>query len=367
MLTARAVRRYATVHSVDSLYQIPKNSTVFSMIQPTGRIHLGNYLGALKSWRTISESDSEGTRYLYGIADLHALTMPADPKKLRSNRYEAMASLIASGLDEKKCILFHQSSIPEHTELNWILTCKTSMGYLSRMTQWKLKSNTNETDNVYEDKILDNVKMGLLSYPVLQAADILIYNSTHVPVGDDQAQHLELTRNVANSFNFEYKTKFFKIPNTLLAKNHKVLSLRNPLKKMSKSDVDQNGSIYITESSDEIAKKIRKSTTDSIQGPITYDTENRPGVSNLVTVLAGIQNKTVDEVVDELSWVKNHKQFKDHVTEVIVDEFKEMRETYNKLTNDLAYLEKISNEGRDKAREIASVNIKRVREIVGLD
>lgn len=363
----RGIRKYATVQSVDNLKNIPKNSTIFSMIQPTGKFHLGNYLGAIKSWKTISESNSEGSKYLYGIADLHAITMPVDAAQLKRNRYEAMASLIASGLDIERCILFHQSSIPEHSELNWVLTCKTSMGHLNRMTQWKLKSSTLETDSIYDDKILEKIKAGLLCYPILQAADILIYNSTHVPVGEDQAQHLELTRSIANSFNHDYKSKFFNVPKTLLARNQKVLSLRNPSKKMSKSDKDQNSCVYITETPEEISRKIRRAITDSIQGPITYDLQNRPGVSNLITIISGITEKSIDETVQELSWVKDHKQLKDYVTEIIVEEFKPKRHMFDQLMTDMSYLQKISNQGRDKAREIASENMNQVRKIVGMD
>lgn len=361
----RHVRNYSTVQSVgDSLMQIPPNSTVFSMIQPTGRFHLGNYLGAIKSWKTISESGSEGSKYIYGIADLHAITMSQDAQQLKQNRYEAMASLIASGLDVEKCTLFHQSSVPEHTELNWVLTCKTSMGHLNRMTQWKLKSGSN---SLYDEKMLDKTKAGLLCYPILQAADVLLYNSTHVPVGEDQAQHLELTRSIANTFNHDYKQDFFTIPRTLLAKNQKVLSLGNPQKKMSKSDLDQNACVYITETPEEIARKIKRAVTDSIQGPITYDVAERPGVSNLITIVSGLTGKSVSETVTDLAWIQNHKQLKDHVTEIIVEEFKPKRHLFDQLMTDKAYIEKISTQGRDKAREIALKNMEKVREIIGMD
>ncbi|KAK6465590.1 mitochondrial tryptophanyl-tRNA synthetase [Scheffersomyces coipomensis] len=356
-----------SVQTIQGIEKFPNNSTIFSLIQPTGKIHIGNYLGAINSWKELSEVESEGTKYLFGTADLHAITQTIDAKILKQYRMEAIASLISSGLNPEKCILFHQSAVPEHSELNWYLTCITSMGMLNRMTQWKSKAHQDQTSSIFEEKVLEQTKAGLLCYPVLQAADILIYKSTHVPVGDDQSQHLELTRNLAQSFNHIYKTKFFPMPKTLLTPAKKILSLRNPLKKMSKSDVDQSSCIYVTESSEEISKKIRKATTDSIQGKIYYDPVGRPGVSNLINIISGLTKKSIDETVVDLQWINDHKQLKDHVTELIVEEFKEKRHMYDQLLNDVAYLDKICQQGRDKAREIASDNIKQIRGIIGLD
>lgn len=365
--TVAITRGYATVQKIASSYKIPDNSTVFSMIQPTGKIHLGNYLGAVKSWKTISESESKGTKYIFGTADLHAITMPVDAKTLKHNRYEAIASLLASGIDNEKCILFHQSSVPEHTELNWYLTCNASLGHLNRMTQWKLKSVQSETSTILDEKVLEKVKAGLLMYPVLQAADVLLYNSTHVPVGEDQVQHLELTRSIAQTFNHTYGTDFFKIPNTLLASSQKVLSLRNPAKKMSKSDADKTSCVYVTDPAEEISKKIRRAVTDSIQGPIYFDPVERPGVSNMITIISGISGKSIEDTVRDLAWIKDHKQLKDHVTEVIVEEFKEKRHMYEELMKDWGYLESVCNSGRDRAREIATDNIAKIRKLIGLD
>ncbi|KAK6201298.1 mitochondrial tryptophanyl-tRNA synthetase [Scheffersomyces amazonensis] len=374
----RSVRAYSStktgsvlstksVQTIQGIEKFPTNSTIFSLIQPTGKIHLGNYLGAIRSWKDLSEIESEGTRYLFGTADLHAITVPKQAQQLKQYRVEAIASLIASGLDVTKCTLFHQSSVPEHTELNWYLTTITSMGMLNRMTQWKSKANQEESSSIFEEKVLEKTKAGLLCYPVLQAADILIYRSTHVPVGDDQSQHLELTRNIASSFNHVFGKDYFPIPKTLLTPAKKILSLRNPSKKMSKSDPDQNSCVYVTESPDEIAKKIRKATTDSIQGKLYYDPEQRPGVSNLINIISGLTRKSIDDTVTDLQWVKDHKQLKDQVTELLVEEFNPKRHLYEQLLNDKPYLDKICREGTDKAREIASVNIGQIRALIGLD
>ncbi|KAK6457034.1 mitochondrial tryptophanyl-tRNA synthetase [Scheffersomyces xylosifermentans] len=357
----------STVQTLDKIESFPENSTIFSLIQPTGNIHLGNYLGAIRGWKELSETESQGSKFIFGIADLHAITLPKEAHKLKQFRYEAIASILAGGLNPDKCIVFHQSAVPEHTELSWYLTCITSMGSLNRMTQWKSKAQQTDSSSIYEDSVLESTKAGLLCYPILQAADILIYRSTHVPVGDDQTQHLELTRGIANTFNHTYNTKFFPIPKTLLTPSKKILSLRNPGKKMSKSDPDQNSCVYVTDEPDVIAKKIRKATTDSIQGRIYYDPEERPGVSNLINVISGLTGVTVEQTVKDLEWVKDHKQFKDFVTELIVNEFKDSRELYNHLLTDLSHLDQICKEGGNKAREIASANITEVRKLIGMD
>ncbi|ODV78639.1 tryptophanyl-tRNA synthetase [Suhomyces tanzawaensis NRRL Y-17324] len=366
-LVSSSTRANASVQSSLSIEKFPPKSTIFSLIQPTGKIHLGNYLGALRGWADLLKVDSPQSKFIFGVADLHALTMPTEPLQLKQHRYEAMASLIAAGLDPERCIVFHQSTVPEHTELNWYLVCLAGMGQLNRMTQWKLKAHQALTSSIFEEAVLEKTRAGVLLYPVLQTADILIYKSTHVPVGDDQTQHLELCRTVANTFNHTYKTKFFPLPKTLLTPASKVLALRNPSKKMSKSDADQNSSIYLTESPDTIAKKVRKATTDSIQGPLYYDPETRPGVSNLINIVAGINRASVEDTVRDLAWVKDHKQLKDHVTEVVVEEFREKRHMFDHLMGDLGYLDSVSKQGTERAREIALKNIKEVRALMGLN
>lgn len=355
-----------TVQQFELIPKVPANSLVFLLLQPTGRIHLGNYLGAIKSWKSISETDSPGTKYVYGVADLHAITLPQDPHKLRQCRMEAVASLLALGLDTNKCTIFHQSSVPAHAELAWILMCITGMGQLNRMTQWKLKVHASGGSLIFEDKMLEKTKAGLLTYPVLMAADILLYNSTHVPVGQDQLQHLELTRQLALSFNNQYNTNHFVLPNTLLSPMHKILSLRNPEKKMLKLDPDQTSCIYVTDEPDVIAKKIRRAVTDSIQGPVTFDPINRPGVSNMVTIVAGLTSRTVEQVVGDLAWIENHKQLKDHVSELLIEEFSDQRQLYHQLMNNKDYLASVVAEGTAKANDVAQPNLAKIKTIVGL-
>ena len=328
---------------------------------------MGNYLGAIRNWREICHTESPSSKYIFGIADLHAITVPQNPQTLKQGRYDIIASIIAAGVDPEKCILYHQSSVAEHTELAWILTCMTGMGYLNRMTQWKLKSQVGESGSIFDEDVLSKTKAGLFCYPVLQAADILLYKSTHVPVGDDQAQHLELTRHIASTFNSQTKTKFFPVPKTLLTPTKKINSLRNPTKKMSKSDPDQNACIYINELAEVTRKKLRKAVTDSIQGPVTYDPENRPGVSNLVSIVSGLQGILIENAIEVLSGVETHKQLKDYVADLIEEEFKDTRKLYDELMADQGYLEEICNRGRDQAKEIACENLKQVKKIMGLD
>lgn len=361
----RFIRASSTVATVETIPDFPAGARIFSLIQPTGKIHVGNYLGAVRNWKQIIDKSPKGVDCVFGTADLHSLTQIPTAHDLHENRYGAMASLISSGIDPEKCILFHQSSVPEHSELYWILTCITSMGALNRMTQWKLKAAIDETLTIYSELVMGRTKAGILLYPVLQAADILLYNSTHVPVGDDQSQHLELCRGIASSFNHTYG-EFFTMPTTILTPTKKILSLRNPEKKMSKSDKDQSSSVYMTDDADTIAKKFRKAVTDSVQGQVTFDPENRPGVSNLINIIAGVQNKTIDETVKGLSWISNHKQLKDYVTELVVEEFRDKKKMYDELMEDKANLDAISTRGTERAREIATHNLEQIKKRVGL-
>lgn len=364
-IARQTIRKHSTVETVTSISSFEKGSRIFSLIQPTGVVHLGNYLGALKNWKDILNNVPDGTQCLFGTADLHSLTQIPAADKLRENRYGAIAAIIASGVDPKQCSLFHQSSVPEHSELYWIFTCLTSIGSLNRMTQWKLKSLVSESQDIFDGKVMGQTKAGIFQYPVLQAADILIYNATHVPVGEDQSQHLELSRQIAQTFNHTYG-QFFTLPKTILTPTKKVLSLRNPAKKMSKSDADQSSAVFLSDEPDTIARKFRKAVTDSVQGPPTFEPETRPGVANIINIIAAITDKTVEETVAELSWIQNHKQLKDHVTEVVVEEFKGKREMYQKLLADKHYIDKVCAEGRDQARELAGKNLAEVKKLVGL-
>ncbi|CAK9441678.1 uncharacterized protein LODBEIA_P55460 [Lodderomyces beijingensis] len=359
-------RSSPTVKEIGIYETLPSNSRVFSMIQPTGRIHLGNYLGAVKSWRTLSSTNPE-SEFIFGIADLHALTVQRPAQQLRDFRYQAIASLLSSGLDADKCILYFQSAVPEHSELNWYLTCITSMGQLNRMAQWKSKAQQAQNSTILDDAVVEATKAGLFCYPALQVADILIYKSTHVPVGDDQAQHLELCRTIARLFNSTYAVDFFPIPETLLTPAKKILSLKNPEKKMSKSDPVQAGCVYVTDTPDEIRRKIRKATTDSVQGQWKFDPVQRPGVSNLINIISGLTDRAIGDVVADLDGLKDHKALKDHVAELIIDEFDEKRQLYDDLLQNKDYLDSVCRKGSDHAREIASANIQQVKHIIGLD
>ncbi|CAI5759844.1 unnamed protein product [Candida verbasci] len=356
-----------SIQEIRNFNNIPSDSRIFSLIQPTGKIHLGNYLGAVKNWKTLSNLSHLENKCIFGVADLHAITIPKLATELKEYRYQAIASLLSSGLDDSQCILYFQSSVPEHTELNWYLTCITSMGQLNRMTQWKSKAKQGENSTITDDKVLESTKAGLLCYPILQIADVLIYKSTHVPVGDDQSQHLELCRDVAERFNSIYQTDYFPIPKTILTSNKKILSLKNPNKKMSKSDPNQNSCVYITDSPEAIKMKIKKATTDSIQGQIYFDPEERPGVSNLINIVAGIKDLSIDETVNEMSHLKDHKQLKDYVSEIIIEEFTPMRLKYNEFMNNKDYLTSIVNKGKEHAKEIAEKNIKEIRTKIGMD
>ncbi|KAF1957255.1 tryptophanyl-tRNA synthetase [Byssothecium circinans] len=305
--TSRALRR-ATSHSLSksrtpyvclSCQQkrhVSSNEprrTIFSGIQPTGIPHLGNYLGALKPWVKLQNDAQPRDKLIFSIVDLHAITVKQDRLQLMQWRREMFASFLAVGLDPKRSVLFAQSDVSAHSEMMWILSCFASMGYLSRMTQWKSKAALPpDTPTTCFDpspfqrlkKDAPAPKLGLFSYPVLQAADILLYNTTHVPVGEDQAQHLEFTRDLAQTFNAAYKSDILTLPETILSPARRVMSLTEPTKKMSKSDPKIESRILITDTRETIHQKIKTALTDSIPG-VHYDPELRPGVSNLIDIL----------------------------------------------------------------------------------
>ncbi|KAL6937380.1 Tryptophan--tRNA ligase, mitochondrial [Hanseniaspora osmophila] len=347
-----------------SANDVPAQATIFSMVQPTGKFHLGNYLGAVRVWKDLCDLKTNQNLY-FGVADLHAITIPKpDASNFKQLRLEAIASLLSIGIDPLKAHVFFQSSIPQHAELNWMLSTFAPMGYLNRMTQWKSKSNIKESDEGTLDNT-SNVKLGLFAYPVLQAADILLYKSTHVPVGEDQSQHLELTRTLAENFNKMYKKRVFPLPKTMLAPTKKILSLNSVAKKMSKSDPNQNGVVYLNDSPEEIARKIKKAVTDNISEAFYYDPINRPGVSNLINMISGTQRKSISAVEKDIAQYKNHQDFKNYVTEVLVEELKEPRLKYDNLIQDLSYLEKVQQEGASKASEVAEQTLDEVKTTMG--
>ncbi|KAI9661668.1 MAG: Tryptophan--tRNA ligase, mitochondrial [Bathelium mastoideum] len=271
---------------------------IFSGIQPTGIPHLGNYLGALKQWVKLQNNAAPNTTLLYSVVDLHALTAHDSPVQLRQCRQEMLAALLAVGLDPQRSIIFYQSTVPAHTDLMWILSSAASMGYLSRMTQWKSKLDLPDNASPFDPTVKAKLKLGLFSYPVLQAADILVHRATHVPVGHDQSQHLEFARECANGFNHNYG-RVLVAPDTLLSPAKRVMSLTEPHLKMSKSHANPKSRILITDGCEEIEKKIKGALTDSVSG-ISYDLVERPGVSNLLDIMFHLQDDNKQASLEEL-------------------------------------------------------------------
>ena len=276
---------------------------VFSGIQPTSGIHLGNYLGAIRNWVTMQD----GYDCIYCIVDLHALTALHSPDEMLGNTREVAAALLASGIDPKRAILFVQSNVPAHSQLAWIFNCVTPMGWLNKMTQFKEKAG----------KDREGAPVGLFDYPVLQAADILAYKATHVPVGEDQKQHLELSRNIAGAFNRKFAVDFFPLPEPMiLGEATRVMSLRDGTKKMSKSDPSEQARISLIDDADAIAQKIKRAKSDSLPG-ITYDPDNRPEASNLLTIYAALDDRTRAEVEAEFA-ASSFSEFKGRLADLAV-------------------------------------------------
>jgi tryptophanyl-tRNA synthetase len=359
-----------TVSITDPNFKLPNNSTILSGIQPTGTFHLGNYFGAIKSWHDLNSlvkrggPDSNSSLYFF-VADLHSLTVPQDYQVLKQQRLEAFASIIACGIDPNLSTIYYQSCIPEITSIQWVFSCFTSMGYLNRMTQWKSKANLKDSANVSDNNALGKVKLGLFGYPVLMASDVLTFRATHVPVGQDQSQHLELTREIAESFNKTVNSQYFKIPNTMLTPTKKILSLKNPTKKMSKSDKEPLSKIFITDPSEEIIEKFNKATTDSIDGKLTFDLQERPGVSNLIGILAAATNKSIEHVAEEVADFSK-RELKQFVAESVIKELEEPSRKYKELINNPEYLEKLSRQGTEKARTVANQTLKEVMKLTGM-
>lgn len=359
------IRQYSTktvqtISIYDKSFKLSDNSTILSGIQPTGTFHLGNYFGAIKSWHDLNNLSNNN---FFFVADLHSLTVPQNYSNLMKQRIDAFASIIACGIDPNKSTIYYQSQIPEITSIQWILSCFTNMGYLNRMTQWKSKANLNDNSNI--DNSLGKVKLGLFSYPVLMASDVLSFKATHVPVGQDQSQHLELTREIAENFNKTVNSNYFNLPNTLLTPTKKILSLKNPLKKMSKSDKEPLSKVFITDSDSEIIKKFNKATTDSIDGKLYYDFDERPGISNLISILSACNNKSIDETVLEIQDLSK-KDLKNLVAQEVIKELDEPSRKYKELISNPEYLSKLSNMGADKARSVANTTLKEVSKLVGM-
>ncbi|HCX05031.1 MAG TPA: tryptophan--tRNA ligase [Clostridiales bacterium] len=321
---------------------------IFSGIQPSGSLTLGNYIGALKNWVSLQE---EYDSY-YCIVDMHAITVPKEPKDLRKNTLEVLANYISAGLDPEKNTLFIQSHVPEHAELSWVLNCYTYFGELSRMTQFKDKSKKNSS----------NINAGLFDYPVLMASDILLYQTDLVPVGEDQRQHLELSRDIAERFNNRYSPTF-KVPEPYISKvGAKIMSLQDPESKMSKSDDNENGYILLNDSPDKIMKKFKRAVTDSV-GEINY-TDDQPGIKNMITIYSKLTDKSVDDILQDYSG-KGYAELKEDTAEVVIESLRHIREESEKLVKDKTYLEKIYREGAEKARYSAMKTLRKVHKKIG--
>ena len=328
---------------------------IFSGVQPTGNLHLGNYLGAIKNF--VDLNNDTQNECIFCVVDLHAITVSQNPKDLKSNIHETVATFIASGIDPKKSIIFNQSRVSAHSETAWILSCVARMGWLNRMTQFKEKAG--------KDK--EKASIGLYSYPVLMAADILLYDSTHVPVGDDQKQHLELCRDIAQKFNNDYKTKnFFVVPEPLIKKEFaRIMSLKDGLKKMSKSEVSDLSRINLTDTESEIINKIKKAKTDTLPLPFTIEElEKRPEAKNLIGIYSSLMNSTLQKSIDEFAG-KNFSEFKEKLSDLVVNEINPISLKIKELLDDKVFLEKILKDGYEKANEIASKKIRKIHEIVG--
>ncbi|OAX85579.1 tryptophan-tRNA ligase [Emergomyces africanus] len=346
----------------------PGSRIIFSGIQPTGVPHLGNYLGALRQWVLLQNEAVPSTKLIFSIVDLHALTVPQDPTILRQWRKQLLAALIAAGIDPNRSTVFFQSAVPAHSELMWILSTISSMGYLSRMTQWKSKLQLPEESTLENSDAKSRLKLGLFSYPVLQAADVLVHRATDVPVGEDQKQHLEFTREVANGFNHIYGP-VLTMPVALISPAKRVMSLKQPTVKMSKSHADPRSRILLTDSAEEIHQKIKLALTDSEAG-ISYDPSRRPGVSNLIEILSHVHGRDGSRYCAELG--REHQSlsmraFKEHVAEAVTAHLKGIREKYLELTDDTSgYIDTIAEDGAEVARKNADITLRSVRDALGL-
>jgi len=328
---------------------------IFSGVQPTGNLHLGNYLGAIRNFVELNNDNTN--ECIFCVVDLHAITVKQDPQELKKNIRETVATFIASGIDPRKSIIFNQSGVAAHSEGAWILSCVARMGWLNRMTQFKEKAG--------KDK--EKASIGLYSYPVLMAADILLYDATHVPVGDDQKQHLELCRDIAQKFNNDFKVEdFLKVPEPLIQKQFsRIMSLKDGSKKMSKSELSDLSRINLTDDKDQIITKIKKAKTDPLPMPKDIkELEGRPEAQNLIGIYNSLCNSTLETSIEKYSG-KNFSEFKEELSELVVNKIMPISEQIKKLLKDQAYLDSILLDGVEKADKIASKKIQKIKEIVG--
>jgi len=328
-----------------------QQSVLFSGIQPSGKLTLGNYLGAIKNWINLQNEYF----CLFSIVDLHALTVHQDPKFFKEQCYDTLAIYLASGIDFKNNIIFLQSHVPGHSQLSWILSCYTHIGELNRMIQFK---------NKMKNYAKDCTNVGIFIYPILMAADILLYKSLVIPVGIDQKQHLEISRDIAARFNKVYG-KIFVIPEIYYSSiGTKIMSLQKINKKMSKSDNDIDGTIYLLDTKDQIVNKCRKAVTDSGK-EIYFDYKSKPGISNLLTILAAISNRTINDWCIDLRQV-DYKEFKDIVAEYIIKYLNPIQDKYHNIRHDKGYLDNLLKIGAERASKIANKNLLQIHKVLGL-
>jgi tryptophanyl-tRNA synthetase len=326
---------------------------ILSGVQPSGDLHLGNYLGAIKNFASLQKE----YECFFCVVDLHAITVWQDPTILKQKTREVTAAFIASGIDPEKNTLFVQSQVPQHAQLAWIFNCVARMGWLNRMTQFKDKAGKNS----------ENVSVGLFSYPTLMAADILIYLATHVPVGEDQKQHLELTRDIAQKFNSDFKTDIFPIPEPLiLGAATRVMSLRDGLKKMSKSDPSDYSRIMLSDTEDEIIKKVKKAKTDPLPLPVNLEEANkRPEAINLLTIYAALNDLDLEAVIADYAG-KEFSQFKRDLGGLVSSKISPISFEMNRLMKDEKYLDSIISDGKRRAINVAEPVLAKIYEIIGL-
>ena len=329
---------------------------IFSGVQPTGNLHIGNYLGAIKNFVELQNNTKQSTCY-YCVVDLHAITVWQDPTKLKKDTLETVACFIAAGIDPKKSIIFNQSKVSIHSELAWIFNCVCRMGWLNRMTQFKEKAGKNR----------ENVSVGLFTYPVLMASDILSYKSNKVPVGEDQKQHLELARDIAKKFNNDFQVDFFpEVEPLIFGGATRVMSLRNGLNKMSKSDISDYSRINVMDSKDLIVNKIKKAKTDNLSMPKSKDElRNRPEINNLVEIYSSFTDENLVKSLNNLNG-KSFSDLKNLISEILVEQIEPIGKKINELLKDRDYLDKILLEGSIKANNIADKKVKEIKEIIGL-
>jgi tryptophanyl-tRNA synthetase len=326
---------------------------IFSGVQPTGNLHLGNYLGAIRNWVALQHDYD----CIFCIVDLHAVTVPQDPVQLRAQTREVTAAYIAAGIDPERCIIFNQSTVPGHAELAWLLGCQTPLGWLNRMTQFKEKAGKQRED----------AGLGLYSYPVLMAADILLYKATHVPVGEDQKQHLELSRDIAGAFNRRFGVEFFPLPEPMIfGTATRVMSLRDGTKKMSKSDSSDYSRINMTDDAEAIALKIRKAKTDPNPLPETaQDAEARPEADNLLGIYAALSDLSREEVIER--WAgKSFSTFKTELADLSAEVLGKIGGEMRRLLAEPGYIDSILRRGAERANAVAKPHLQEVFDIMGL-